>query len=210
MTCTSESASMPPRVASLSSRPTQLKALPGGLVCDSRKTPPPRRKILKEGGGGIRCRAGGMWGWSEPGDIFIQVPADGSLSSRVDVGAASVLLDADDRPTRSSTLLYRGWSPKIKQLKDDKPGGGNRATGQFDPVCKRGAGLDCGRRSDRGDGGMFWAKSRRAAAAGGMKAPRRPRQTRLLPRFCVCGVGLLAAAWIFHLSDVTGASQEKK
>ncbi|KAM3612324.1 uncharacterized protein V6R79_006826 [Siganus canaliculatus] len=37
-----------------------------------------------------------------------------------------------------------------------------------------------------------------------MKAPRRPRQTRLLPRFCVCGVGLLAATWIFHLSDLTG------
>ncbi|KAM9356997.1 sodium/potassium/calcium exchanger 3 [Symphorus nematophorus] len=38
-----------------------------------------------------------------------------------------------------------------------------------------------------------------------MKAPRRPRQTRLLPRFCVCAVGLLAAAWIFHLNDVTGS-----
>ncbi|XP_071313506.1 sodium/potassium/calcium exchanger 3 isoform X2 [Trachinotus anak] len=37
-----------------------------------------------------------------------------------------------------------------------------------------------------------------------MKAPRRPRQTRLLPRLCVCGVGVLAAAWIFHLTDVTG------
>ncbi|KAG8003990.1 Sodium/potassium/calcium exchanger 3 [Nibea albiflora] len=37
-----------------------------------------------------------------------------------------------------------------------------------------------------------------------MKAPRRPRQTRLLPRFCVSGVGLLAAAWIFYFSDVTG------
>ncbi|XP_069387399.1 sodium/potassium/calcium exchanger 3-like isoform X4 [Paralichthys olivaceus] len=31
-----------------------------------------------------------------------------------------------------------------------------------------------------------------------------PRQTRLLPRFCVCGVGLITAAWIFHLNDVTG------
>ncbi|XP_059201737.1 sodium/potassium/calcium exchanger 3 isoform X2 [Centropristis striata] len=38
-----------------------------------------------------------------------------------------------------------------------------------------------------------------------MKAPRRPRQTRLLPRFCVCGVGLLAAALIFNFSDVTGS-----
>ncbi|XP_042349285.1 sodium/potassium/calcium exchanger 3-like [Plectropomus leopardus] len=37
-----------------------------------------------------------------------------------------------------------------------------------------------------------------------MKAPRRPRQTRLLPRFCVCGVGLLTAAWIFNFSDVAG------
>ncbi|XP_056295466.1 sodium/potassium/calcium exchanger 3-like [Pseudoliparis swirei] len=37
-----------------------------------------------------------------------------------------------------------------------------------------------------------------------MKAPRRPRQTRLLPRFCVCGVTLLAVAWIFNFSDVTG------
>ncbi|XP_039669959.1 sodium/potassium/calcium exchanger 3-like isoform X1 [Perca fluviatilis] len=39
-----------------------------------------------------------------------------------------------------------------------------------------------------------------------MKAPRRPRQTRLLPRFCVCGVGLLAAAWIFNFNDVTGSN----
>ncbi|KAJ4946036.1 hypothetical protein JOQ06_023714 [Pogonophryne albipinna] len=38
-----------------------------------------------------------------------------------------------------------------------------------------------------------------------MKAPRRPRQTRLLPRLCVCGVGLLAAAWIFNLIHVTGS-----
>ncbi|XP_023263151.1 sodium/potassium/calcium exchanger 3-like isoform X2 [Seriola lalandi dorsalis] len=38
-----------------------------------------------------------------------------------------------------------------------------------------------------------------------MKAPRRPRQTRLLPRVCLCGVGLLAAALIFHLNDVTGS-----
>ncbi|XP_029020843.1 sodium/potassium/calcium exchanger 3-like isoform X2 [Betta splendens] len=38
-----------------------------------------------------------------------------------------------------------------------------------------------------------------------MKAPRRPRQTRLLPRFCVCAVALLAAAWLFLLSDVAGA-----
>ncbi|XP_076595611.1 sodium/potassium/calcium exchanger 3 isoform X3 [Chaetodon auriga] len=38
-----------------------------------------------------------------------------------------------------------------------------------------------------------------------MKAPRRPRQTRLLPRFCICGVGLLAAAWIFHFNDLTGS-----
>ncbi|KAM9849686.1 sodium/potassium/calcium exchanger 3-like [Aulostomus maculatus] len=38
-----------------------------------------------------------------------------------------------------------------------------------------------------------------------MKAPRRPRQTLLLPRFCICGVGLLAAAWIFPFNDVTGS-----
>ncbi|XP_034399373.1 sodium/potassium/calcium exchanger 3-like [Cyclopterus lumpus] len=37
-----------------------------------------------------------------------------------------------------------------------------------------------------------------------MKAPRRPRQTRLLRRFCVCGVTLLAVAWVFNFSDVTG------
>ncbi|CAN9515043.1 unnamed protein product [Ophioblennius macclurei] len=37
-----------------------------------------------------------------------------------------------------------------------------------------------------------------------MRAPRRPRQTQLLPRFCVCGVGLLAAAWIFHFSEAAG------
>ncbi|XP_076015713.1 sodium/potassium/calcium exchanger 3 [Genypterus blacodes] len=39
-----------------------------------------------------------------------------------------------------------------------------------------------------------------------MKAPGRPRRTHLLPRFCVCGVALLAVAWIFHLHDVTGDS----
>nr|XP_046263096.1 sodium/potassium/calcium exchanger 3-like isoform X2 [Scatophagus argus] len=38
-----------------------------------------------------------------------------------------------------------------------------------------------------------------------MKVPRRPRQTRLLPRFCVCGVAVLAATWIFHFTDVTGS-----
>ncbi|XP_072251702.1 sodium/potassium/calcium exchanger 3-like isoform X1 [Leuresthes tenuis] len=39
-----------------------------------------------------------------------------------------------------------------------------------------------------------------------MRAPRRPRQTLLLPRFCVFGgAGLLAAAWIFHFNDVTGS-----
>ncbi|XP_041800126.1 sodium/potassium/calcium exchanger 3 [Chelmon rostratus] len=40
-----------------------------------------------------------------------------------------------------------------------------------------------------------------------MKAPRRPRQTRLLPRFCVCGLGLLAAAWISHFKDLTGSRE---
>ncbi|XP_012721611.2 sodium/potassium/calcium exchanger 3 [Fundulus heteroclitus] len=38
-----------------------------------------------------------------------------------------------------------------------------------------------------------------------MKAPRRPRQTPLLPRFCVGGVGLLAAFWVFRLSGITGS-----
>ncbi|MED6272791.1 hypothetical protein CHARACLAT_000328 [Characodon lateralis] len=38
-----------------------------------------------------------------------------------------------------------------------------------------------------------------------MRAPRRPRQTLLLPRFCVGGVGLLAAFWVFHLSEITGS-----
>ncbi|CAJ1058498.1 sodium/potassium/calcium exchanger 3-like isoform X2 [Xyrichtys novacula] len=36
-----------------------------------------------------------------------------------------------------------------------------------------------------------------------MKAPRRPRQTRLLPRFCVVGVGLIAFTWIFGFNDNT-------
>ena len=45
-------ASMLSHAASLSSRPTQLKALPGGLVCDSRKTPPPGVKNIKGGEGG--------------------------------------------------------------------------------------------------------------------------------------------------------------
>ncbi|KAM8848766.1 sodium/potassium/calcium exchanger 3 isoform 1-T1 [Synchiropus picturatus] len=35
-----------------------------------------------------------------------------------------------------------------------------------------------------------------------MKAPRRPRQTLLLPRFCVCGVGVVAVVSVLHL--VTG------
>ncbi|XP_029918034.1 sodium/potassium/calcium exchanger 3-like [Myripristis murdjan] len=38
-----------------------------------------------------------------------------------------------------------------------------------------------------------------------MKAPRKPRRTQLLPRFCVCGVGLLAAAWILHYPEITGS-----
>ncbi|KAF7667634.1 hypothetical protein LDENG_00054620 [Lucifuga dentata] len=38
-----------------------------------------------------------------------------------------------------------------------------------------------------------------------MKAPRRLRRTLLIPRFCVCGVGLLAASWIFHFHDDTGS-----
>ncbi|XP_024918828.1 sodium/potassium/calcium exchanger 3-like isoform X2 [Cynoglossus semilaevis] len=38
-----------------------------------------------------------------------------------------------------------------------------------------------------------------------MKAVRRPSKTRLLPRFCVCGVGLLATAWLLHLNDITGS-----
>ncbi|XP_019739833.1 sodium/potassium/calcium exchanger 3 isoform X2 [Hippocampus comes] len=36
-----------------------------------------------------------------------------------------------------------------------------------------------------------------------MKARSRPRQTLLLPRLCVSGLGLLAAAWVLHLNDVT-------
>ncbi|XP_034037508.1 sodium/potassium/calcium exchanger 3-like [Thalassophryne amazonica] len=36
-----------------------------------------------------------------------------------------------------------------------------------------------------------------------MKAPRRPRQTRLLRRLCVSGVGLFAASWMCHLLHFT-------
>ncbi|KAM9377747.1 LOW QUALITY PROTEIN: sodium/potassium/calcium exchanger 3 [Pholidichthys leucotaenia] len=36
-----------------------------------------------------------------------------------------------------------------------------------------------------------------------MEAPRRPRRTRLLARFCMCGAGVLAATWIFRFTDVT-------
>ncbi|XP_061542737.1 sodium/potassium/calcium exchanger 3-like isoform X3 [Phycodurus eques] len=36
-----------------------------------------------------------------------------------------------------------------------------------------------------------------------MKVPRRPRQTPLLPRLCVCGLGLLAVVWVLHLNGVT-------
>ncbi|XP_058505259.1 sodium/potassium/calcium exchanger 3 isoform X1 [Solea solea] len=37
-----------------------------------------------------------------------------------------------------------------------------------------------------------------------MRAPRPSRQTRLLPRFCVCGVALLAVTWFFHTNDISG------
>ncbi|KAM6923557.1 sodium/potassium/calcium exchanger 3-like [Xenentodon cancila] len=40
-----------------------------------------------------------------------------------------------------------------------------------------------------------------------MKAPKRPRQTLLLPRLCVGGVGLLAAVWISHAIDVTAIKE---
>ncbi|XP_077465769.1 sodium/potassium/calcium exchanger 3-like isoform X2 [Stigmatopora argus] len=43
--------------------------------------------------------------------------------------------------------------------------------------------------------------SRRVVSAAGMKAPRRARQTLLLPRLCVCGLGLLAATWVVHPND---------
>ncbi|XP_061642918.1 sodium/potassium/calcium exchanger 3-like isoform X2 [Phyllopteryx taeniolatus] len=36
-----------------------------------------------------------------------------------------------------------------------------------------------------------------------MKVPRRPRQTPLLSRLCVCGLGLLAVVWVLHLNGVT-------
>lgn len=115
--------------------------------------------------------------------------------------------DANDRPNLSSILLCRGWSPKLnswKTINREK-----RAKGQFLSSLYNGDRTGCVRRSGGGVGSrdMFWAESRRAAEAGGMKAPRRPRQTRLLPRFCVCAVGLLAAAWIFNFNDVTGAFQ---
>ncbi|XP_017289819.1 sodium/potassium/calcium exchanger 3-like [Kryptolebias marmoratus] len=38
-----------------------------------------------------------------------------------------------------------------------------------------------------------------------MKAPRRPRRRRLLPRLLTGGAALLAAAWIFHFSELTGS-----
>ncbi|CAL8264266.1 unnamed protein product [Lota lota] len=40
-----------------------------------------------------------------------------------------------------------------------------------------------------------------------MKAPVRPRRTRLLPRLCVCGLGLFAATWLVHLFNVTGSER---
>lgn len=43
-----------------------------------------------------------------------------------------------------------------------------------------------------------------APAAGGMSAPRRPRRTRLLPRFCVCGAALLATIWVILFNGITG------
>ncbi|XP_029703407.1 sodium/potassium/calcium exchanger 3-like [Takifugu rubripes] len=37
-----------------------------------------------------------------------------------------------------------------------------------------------------------------------MSAPRRPRRTRLLPRVCVCGAGLLATIWVILFRGITG------
>lgn len=74
---TSKGVSMVSRVDSLSSRPTQLKALPGGLFWDPRKTPPPRRKIIK------RRWYLGQEGCDDGVDrsmFFIMVQADDSLS----------------------------------------------------------------------------------------------------------------------------------
>lgn len=111
---------------------------------------------------------------------------------------------ADVGPNLSNIPPDRGWRPELKYLKDDKSGGKKRGKAeQFDSAWTQ-------RRAVWGGGG---AAARRHVllsgepAAGGMRAPRRPRQTRLLPRFCVCGVGLLAAAWIFNFSDVKGAPQ---
>ncbi|XP_055014995.1 sodium/potassium/calcium exchanger 3-like [Boleophthalmus pectinirostris] len=49
--------------------------------------------------------------------------------------------------------------------------------------------------------------NRGTALVGGMGAPKRPKRTRLLFRFCICGIGLLTAALTV---DVTGVYISKK
>lgn len=214
-----------PVLSSLSSRPTQLKALSGGLVCDSRKTPPPGLENIKEEGGG----------WFGGGSHLGQEGCENGLNraafflyrSQQMSGYLCFYLrfsfwtwmlrwsgqpgarcwDADERPSPLDSLLCRECSLIPKPLKEDKSGGKNWgfATGQLDLVC--------GKQDYRpvvwdGAPACSERRARRAAAAGAMKAPRRPRQTLLLPRLCVCGVGLVAAAWIFHFNDVTGACRK--
>ncbi|XP_011478326.1 sodium/potassium/calcium exchanger 3 isoform X2 [Oryzias latipes] len=40
-----------------------------------------------------------------------------------------------------------------------------------------------------------------------MRTPRRPRRTLLLPRLCIGAVGLLAAAWLCHVPDITDSGE---
>lgn len=83
---------MPSRLASLSSRPTHLKALPGGLVCDSCKTPPPRRKIIKRG---LYLGQEGCEDDLDRGVFFIKLLADDSLSCASLLGSDRVDVDVD-------------------------------------------------------------------------------------------------------------------
>lgn len=112
---------------------------------------------------------------------------------------------ADGSTHISNILLHRGWRLKPEELKDGKAEKKikTRATGQLNPVCNERTGLCV--RGVSGAAAATCSEPESGGGGGGMKAPRRPRQPRRLLRFCVCGVGLIAAAWIVHFSDVAGA-----
>lgn len=156
------------RVSSPPIRPTQLKALPGGLLWDSRKTPPPSRQIIK---------ADQIWGRRDVRTAWVQpyfhrcdiwwfiIFARFCWSSCFAVVDAALPLagagcwGADERPNLLNKPTSCEWSPKKKYCQDNKSGGGikrNRPA-WFKTQDRR---QEQWTRRD-----MFWPESRRAATA---------------------------------------------